>query len=273
MQLTPRYDDPTLLRIDVDLGDLAGASVRQRRRMADLLATFDEEQWAAPSRCEGWTSRDVVDHVATATGFWALSVDAGLAGRPTRIMETFDPVASPEALLDRRKADQEVLEGFVAANAALDAALDRIDDWSVPAEAPPGHLPLTAVVAHALWDAWTHERDIALPLGLDVPVAADEVRPALVYGAALGPTFGLTAGGVERGTLVVDATDPEVRVVVEVGDGVRVHDVLPAEATVTLTGDAVALLEALSYRAELEADVPDDGRWLVSGLGRVFDVA
>ena len=36
---------------------------------------------------------------------------------------------------------------------------------------------------------------------------------------------------------------------------------------------AVALTEALSFRAPLEADVPDEGRWLLRGLDQVFDCA
>ncbi len=273
MQLTPRYDDPGLLRLDLDLGDLAGASARQRRRLADLLATLDDAQWAAPSRCDGWTARDVVDHLTTATGFWALSIGAGLAGQPTRIMATFDPVATPAAMVDRTKGGEEVLAGLLAASEALDAALALVDDWSVLAEAPPGDVPLDALVAHALWDAWVHERDIALPLGLAAPVEADEVRPALVYCAALAPTFAVTQGDAGRGALVVDATDPDARFVVEVADGVRVHDGPAPDGAVRLGGAAVPLLEALSYRAPLDHDVPEDGRWLVAGLGRVFDQA
>lgn len=41
----------------------------------------------------------------------------------------------------------------------------------------------------------------------------------------------------------------------------------------TLTGETVALLEALSLRLPLAQSIPDEHRWLLSGLAEVFDVA
>ena len=41
----------------------------------------------------------------------------------------------------------------------------------------------------------------------------------------------------------------------------------------TLTGDAVELLEALSFRAPLDVDLADDDRWVLGNLGEVFDQA
>lgn len=38
-------------------------------------------------------------------------------------------------------------------------------DWEALAEAPPGHITVSAVTHHALWDSWIHERDVLLPLG------------------------------------------------------------------------------------------------------------
>ncbi len=66
---------------------------------------------------------------------------------------------------------------------------------------------LRAVAHHALWDAWIHERDIAVPLGLSATEEPDEVLACLRYVAALGPAFALTADRARRGALVVDAGD------------------------------------------------------------------
>lgn len=272
MLLAPRYDDRGFLRFDLDVGDVGGASIRQRRRLADLLAAFDDEQWLTESRCASWTSRDVVDHLTTTNNFWALSIGAGLAGEPTRMLSSFDPVTSPPALLDRARSTADVLAGLVASNEALDGAIAAIDDWDVLAEGPPGHVPVTAVVAHALWDAWVHERDILLPLGLEPVVAVDEVRVALIYSAALSPLFAVSCGAGERGALMAHSTNPEVRVVVEVDGGVRVHDGPAPDGALIVAGDAVDLVEALSHRAELDVAVEPDQRWLLAGLARVFDV-
>ena len=63
MRLTPRYDDPTFLQLDLPMGDPAVPMLRQRRRLASLLGGLDDEQWAAASRCEGWSVQDVVAHL------------------------------------------------------------------------------------------------------------------------------------------------------------------------------------------------------------------
>ena len=272
MQLAPRFDDPAFLRLHLDLGDLAGVSARQRQRLANMLASLDDEQWAAQSRCELWTPRDVADHLATANRYWALSIDAGLRGAPTRLMAGFDPVLSPEALVERDKGAGQVLDELIASNAALDAAITRIDDWSTLAEGPPGHLPVAGVVAHALWDAWVHERDITSPLDIDTPIEDDEIRPALTYCAALGPMFALTVDPDRRGALVVEVTQPDLRVVVEVDGGVVVHDGTAPGGALRLDGEAIPVLERLSCRAPLGVEIADSQRWLVSSLGKVFGV-
>jgi uncharacterized protein (TIGR03083 family) len=278
VQLTPRYGDHPILRIDLGGDDPADPMLRQRRRLADLLAGLDQDQWAAPSRCEGWSVRDVISHLVSTNPFWAFSIAAGLGGEPTRFLATFDPVASPAQLVEASRAEpaSAVLAQFVATNVALAAAVDQIGDrWSTLAEAPPGHVPLTGVVLHALWDSWVHERDIALPLGLDTAEEPDELVGSLAYAAALSPAFAASLGSGREGTVAVIATDPDVRLVVEVGESVlvrtgRAQDDAP-EGALALTGTAVDLIEGLSLRAPLPCAVPDDHRWLLTGLAEVFD--
>ena len=276
MLLTPRYDDPAFFRLDCALGDPAVPLMRQRRRLAALLATFDDESWAAQSRCEEWSAQDVVAHLVTTNQFWTFSINAARRGEPTRFLTTFDPVASPAELVEavRSQTPADTLQQFVETNDALAAAVAGLDDddWSRLGEAPPGHVPLRAVVLHALWDAWVHERDIVLPRGLMPVEEPDEVVGCITYGAALSPAFAVGRGETRRGAIVVDASDPEVRLVVEV-DGavvVRAGDA-PADAVV-LSGSSVELLEALSFRVPLSCPVDPDRRWLLDGLARVFDV-
>ena len=139
-------------------------------------------------------------------------------------------------------------------------------------EGPPGHLSLTALAHHALWDAWIHERDVLLPLGIEPPHEADEIAGALRYAAALGPGYGLITGEVRHATLAVVATDPDVAFTVDVGDRIVVHDGADADATARLEGDAVALLEGLSSRGPQPAIDPEHA-WLIRSLQVVFDQA
>ena len=276
MKLTPRFGDPRALEVAPDvMVDPATPNVRQRQRFIDLLASLDDDGWAAPTRCEGWSVQDVVAHLTTANQLWTFSIGQGLEGEPSRFLVDFDPVATPAALVEaaRSQSPARTFDEFVATGDALTEVLSQVngDAWDLSAEAPPGHLPIRAVVLHALWDAWTHERDVALPLGLPVRLEPDEIAGSLVYAAALGPTFLALQGSTREGTLEVAATDPDVRFTIQLAPTVRVvSDPAPA-GTPVLAGDAVALVEGLSFRAPMPVELPDDERWLLGSLGTVFD--
>ena len=70
MQLTPRYD-ASVIEMDGPPSAIGEPLIRQRRRFADTLASLTDEQWTHPSRCDGWSSRDVVSHVTSATERWS----------------------------------------------------------------------------------------------------------------------------------------------------------------------------------------------------------
>ncbi len=277
MQITPLYDEPDFLRFEGVLDDPSVPLLRQRRRLASLVAELDDAQWAAPSRCDGWSVQDVIAHLVGVNRFWAISIAAARRGEPTRFLATLDPVATPAAMVDevRSLSWATVLERFVESNEAIAESLAGMDHdgWSsVLGEAPPGHVPLRAVALHALWDSWIHERDIALPLGFAPVEEADEIADCLSYVAALSPAFAISQGSTRRGSIALEVTDPEVRVVVDVGDAILVHDGAASPDALHLTGSAVALLEALSYRAPMPAPVGDEDQWLVGGLAQVFDL-
>ena len=84
----------------------------------------------------------------------------------------------------------------MASTEALCRQFETLDDggWSTLAEAPHGHVTISAMALHALWDSWVHERDILLPLGLAPEHHDDEVAASLRYAAALGPAFALSRG-------------------------------------------------------------------------------
>jgi uncharacterized protein (TIGR03083 family) len=274
MQLTPRYGSDPVIVLEGSPAAVCGPFVRQRRRLASAVASFSDEQWTHPSRCEGWSSRDVIAHLDSTNDFFAYSIIAGLAGEPTEILTTFDPVKTPIDLV-AMVADLstgEMLDRFTASTRTLVDLLSSLDDdaWLALAESPPGHVSVSAVAHHALWDSWVHERDILLPLGITPEREADEIRACLRYVAALGPTFAINSGSTERGLLALDATDPDVSFVVEVGERVVVRD-SPGPGDLRLSGDAVELLEALSVRRPLTQPVPPAWAWMLRGLAEVFD--
>lgn len=275
MLLTPRYEGPAVLRFTGPIVDLSVPLLRQRRRLGDLLRSLDDAQWAVASRCEKWSVRDVIAHLVGADQFWTLSATAALAGVPSRYLIGFDPVVTPAAMVDgmQDRAPASVLASYLEGIEALGTALTGLDEaqWSLPGEAPPGHVPLHALARHALWDAWIHERDIVLPLG-EAPVEEpDEVLACLQYAAALGPALLAITGSMRSGTLVLDGTDPEAHVVVEAGERTIVvtDREAPADAA-RLEGRSVDLVEALSCRAPFPDDVAEDDRWLIGGVALAF---
>lgn len=276
MQLNPRYEGDAVLRLELALDDPRGALMRQRRRLLSTLRALDTGRWGEATRCAGWSVQDVAAHLVSTDRFWALSVRSGLAGSPTRFLATFDPAATPEQLVgpSRDQSPAAVLDELMASVDDLDNALAGVgpDGWSTLAEAPPGHVALEAVVLHALWDGWVHERDVVVPLGLPVTEEPDEVAACLAYVAALGPVFLATAGSQRTGRLEVAADSPPVRFVVEAGPTVTVRPPVAADAGAPrLTGPAVDLIEALSFRAPLRHDLGAGDRWLLGGLAAAFD--
>jgi uncharacterized protein (TIGR03083 family) len=249
--------------------------LRQRRRLEATLTALGDDDWRCASRCDGWTVQDVVAHLVGVNAFWEASVRAGLAGKPTRMLTGFDPAATPPLMVAPMRAlpSAELLAQFVSSNDGFLDAFTTLDDddWSMPADAPPGHLPVRLVAQHALWDSWVHERDIVVALDRSPSVEVDEVGSGLRYAAALGPAFAIIAGVATDGVFSLATTAPDLDIVVEVGRSVRVHDGPRTDDAPCLCGPATELLEALSLRAPLPASAPPEWRRLLGGLATAFD--
>ncbi len=290
MQLSPRYDAEPLIALDGDQTAIAEPLVEQRRRLAETLASLSDDEWQHPSRCDGWTVRDVIVHLDSTNAFWNFSIKSGRKGVPSKLLATFDPVAGPAGLVSGSHAlsSSAVFESFVASCSALVETVAALDPehFDLPAESPVGHVSIATMLHHALWDSWIHERDITLPLGRGrgrATTEADrEIVASLRYAASLSPAFAvnalqMSATGVASSrpcSLSITASDPDVAITVEVADRVTVRDGLDPASVVTFTGDAVGLLEALSQRAPMPAaagEVAEEHAWLLSGLATVFD--
>ena len=274
MQISPVYGDTPVLTIDA-VTDPSAQIERQIRRLQARLESLDDAQWNHQSRCEAWSTKGVILHLANALGFWGISINAGLQGKPTRFLASFDPVASPAEMVAKEGdvSAADALARFSGAADALLAAIDSIapNQWTtVVAEAPPGHIALVGVVLHALWDSWIHERDIAIPLGLTPVEEPDETGLILRYVAGLAPAFAVTTGSLRSGALAISATEPSLQLVVKVDGTVHVIDGTARDVP-RLEGRTVDLIEGLSFRRPLAHNLDPADRWLLDGLGAVFD--
>lgn len=276
MKIRPRYGPDPLITYEGDPAAVATPAARQRLRLAQTLAAFGPAEWNAPSRCAGWTNRDVVVHLVSANRWWVHSISEARRGRPTEMLADFDPVATPAALVAaaRNLPPAEALDAYVRSTHTLTDLLGSLigDEWTMPCENPLGHLSISANVRHALWDAWVHERDITLGLGFVPAVEPDEVNAALRCAAALGPAFGLLLGDLDerRLTATVTTQDRAVGFTIEVDRAVRVTADIHPTAPVAVHGSTVDVLEGLSLRTSL--DLEPQFRWLTAGLERSFEV-
>lgn len=138
-----------------------------RRVLRDLLAGLDDEAWAAPSACPGWTVRDVAAHVISVPQMtWGPFLRACLRGGfwVPRV-----------GLLDGQRRGR-------AAVADILGQYERYDGSRVSTPFT-GHLePLIDVLVHA--------QDIARPLGLVVDTPAEAAAAAASRALRIGVFFG-----------------------------------------------------------------------------------
>jgi uncharacterized protein (TIGR03083 family) len=275
VKISPRYDANPIVVLDGDPSAVGAPMLRQRRRFVSTLSSLPAAAWSAPSRCAEWTVQDVVAHLVVVDQFWSMSIASGRGGSPTRVLDGFDPKNGPAAMVaaGRGTAPADTLAAFVDASSAFCASVEALDDtgWLAIAESPAGHVTISALAYHALWDAWVHERDVMLPLGMTPEEEPDEIIASLRYAAALSPGFALQTDPARTGALGIVTTDPNARISVVVDGNVRVTDGDAPSGALTIEGDAVEILEALSVRAPLRPPVPAEHAWLVAELSTVFE--
>ena len=272
MLLQPRYGSDPVVVLDGSPGDIAVPSIRQRERLLSFLKTLSNEQWNAPSRCEGWTVRDCMVHLESTNTFWEMSIRAGLAGTPTKFLASFDPAASPAAMVAVSELSPSDLIDKVHTSAqSLNELLASLhgQDWEVLAEAPPGHITVSAVAHHALWDSWVHERYDLLPLGINVAEEPDEIEACLRYASALAVSFAVHADGGTTATFSVEVAKPAVSFDVTMGNVVAITTGAPS--ALVAAGDAIELLEAVSRRVHYGNNTPESIQRAFDGLARAFD--
>ena len=273
MRIQPRFGSDPIIQLDGDPTAVRTPFVRQRRRLLETFAHLSEEDLAQPSRCDGWTVRDIAAHLAIVDTFWGYSISKGRKGEPSETLVDFDPVTTPAAMVASTSAMSaaETLTQLTASTERLLTLVEGLDDptWMLPAEGPPGHIAISAVVHHALWDAWVHERDVMLPLGQTPPERDDEIIASLHYVSALGPAYAISQGKPHTGILGVRVSKPDAAFVVDIGESAVVRSG-EEPADLELSNGAVELLEALSVRAPLPLALPAEHAWMVQGLTEAF---
>ena len=188
----------------------------QRRALADLLAGLDDGDWDRPSLCARWRVKDVAAHLALTPQSPGI---VRILAEGIRARFDFDGLNHDLAVAH---ADRP--------SAALVAELRGLADSR--------RKPAITTLDNLLFDTLVHVQDIALPLGLDVPMPPDAAREGAERVWRMGWPF--WARRRLRG-LRLTATDVDWAV----GDGAEVRG--PVEALLlVLTGRSAAVLPRLS---------------------------
>ena len=174
------------------------SEVSQRySRLADAftskIAAVPEDKWSSPSPCEGWTARDLVDHVVAAQGTFL-----GFVGRE---------------LGDIPSVDDDPLAAWTAARSVVQADLEDPERAAAEFDGFFGRTTFEAAVDGFLcFDLVVHGWDLARAVGLDERIDPEDVarvrRQAESYGdvlrspGAFGPAVEPPADADEQGGLL-----------------------------------------------------------------------
>lgn len=196
--------------------------VEEMSAFTALVRSLDEDQLDQPTRCEGWTVRDVAAHVAG-----TLSDIVG--GR-------FEGLGTPEV------TQRQVLERGGRSAVELAAELDEVtlgaqqllgafDDEAWEAEAPAGVAPTVGWGVESLWyDAFVHGDDVRAAIG-QPSVPSDAMRASVSH-----ITHVLTGQGYPATTVALD--------------GMEAFPVSGGSDERTITGDPLPFILAGTGRAD-----------------------
>lgn len=146
----------------------------ERSRLCDMLEELDAAAWSTQSLCDDWNVHEVVAHLSLSTRTSVLDFFTGMV----RCRGNFDRMEAERAR--RRARDVTPLELIEQLRSDIDST-----------KTAPGGSPIDA-----LTDFIVHGQDIAIPLGVNHPVAPehsimalDHVRSSRWYGAKkrIGP--------------------------------------------------------------------------------------
>ena len=231
---------------DTTLVALAG----HRRRFGATVAALTAEELKTPSRCEGWTVADVLRH-----GVWADATMRRIWSGDESLADGFDPRTTPNEAVqaDRAVPDEEMRRRYLSSTEAMIIELESADPERMgdPSLSPAGRVPWWLSAVHLGWDSTVHERDVLSPLDRAVEATPDETMVTLAYSLVLASFF--------SGREPLDVQIDTVRLRRGIGpviawtnkadtkhhDG---NDYSADDAATVLTGDPVAMIDALSGR-------------------------
>ncbi|HEX4225440.1 MAG TPA: maleylpyruvate isomerase family mycothiol-dependent enzyme [Pseudonocardiaceae bacterium] len=242
-----------------------------RERLLTLVSEFTDDEWATRSRCDLWSVHEVVRHLVDGANLHGdlMLRQPGRFGKPT----VFNPVTSPIQWLaeSEGQTSAETVDALRIAVAreheALGTRIAAGDDLLLGNVVGTRQVHWSLRSLHFLFDAWTHERDIRIPLGLDLPSTDNELRLIAQYVLMLASAVPVSNGAELHFSIVLDgAPDPHYQVDADAEAIVITSGPTPSG---DLRGDVGAALDGLTGRGPELAELFGTTGHLVTSLGHL----
>jgi uncharacterized protein (TIGR03086 family) len=167
--------------MDLDLPELHDEALASTRR---YVAGIRADQWHQPTPCEGWTVRELLNHIVSGN-YWAAELATG---------RTIEEVGDR---LDGDVLDDDPLDAYVVSAGAASAAFRAPGAMEAPCAVSYGPVPGSVYAGHRFLDVLIHGWDLAVATG-----QPDELAPELVEAcwAVVEPQLDLLVGSGMFGT-------------------------------------------------------------------------
>ena len=237
------------------LADYAAAHRIAYDELASVIAGLDDDQLATQSLCPDWDVRACAAH--------AIGIDKALTGWVPDTENLFDFAIAARFMEEAASmSPAEFASAITAIADARVADLESLDPSIVdePSMTPVGPQAYGNFLQIRVFDLWVHNRDIAIPLGVELPDGGPTAEQAL---NEVHRSMGYIAGkkiGLEDGiSMTVEVTGGTPRTMHVAVDGrAGLVDSL-ADPTFTLTADTETFVMLACGRVDPQARI-DAGR-------------
>lgn len=224
----------------------------------DLIADFDEDDFATPSPLPGWTVQDCVAHI--------VGTERSLLGDPPPQVEVSHLPHVDSGFKEFVEVWIEERRGRPGSEVRAELAevvprrLEQLramapEDFDTPGWSPIGEVPYREFMRVRIFDSWMHEQDIRRALGRPGHEQGPVVDSALGnITRALGFVVGKKAGAPDGSSVVFRTTGGnEIQRVVVVDGRAAVVDEAPDDPTVVLTMPFVTFVALAGGRIDADA--------------------
>jgi uncharacterized protein (TIGR03083 family) len=136
-------------------------------RLAGWFAALGGNEWSVPSRCEGWSRRDMLAHLVAVEEYFAACLDRSVAQLMHRYTEagatSVDEFGAAGVANAAGRSPDDLLASWIAANERNRAGFRAADRTDIDSSVGP--YPARLQAFHVAFEYAIHANDVDAPLG------------------------------------------------------------------------------------------------------------